>query len=58
MKMEKLTNEQQKEAREWLRYYNFVNICSKCKTMYGSDLKEPIKICPKCHYKLYGKRKK
>ena len=58
MDIEKLTIKQREEAEEWLKSYKFVNICSKCKTMYGSDLKEKIEICPVCYTKFRNQNKK
>jgi protein-arginine kinase activator protein McsA len=58
MKIKQLTKEQEKESKEWLRSYKFVNICKKCGVMYGSDLQERIIICPKCYNKFKGKENK
>jgi protein-arginine kinase activator protein McsA len=58
MDIKQLTKEQEKESKEWLRSYKFVNICKKCGVMYGSDLQERIIICPKCYNKFKGKENK
>ena len=55
MEIKELTEEQKVEARDWLKSYNFVNICSKCGKMYGSDLQEKHLVCPLCYNKLFNK---
>jgi len=56
MQIKKLNKRQKEEAKEWLKSYNFVNICNKCNSMYGSDLKEKVCICPLCYSKKINKK--
>lgn len=38
-----------KQTKEdWLKYYKFVMTCTKCKKMYGSDIKDDHGHCTTC----------
>ena len=55
-----LNDEQIKQAKWWLKDYKFVWICDKCGSVYGTDFKKPVKICPTClnNFKKKKKEKK